>query len=344
MLGPDPTLPEEYQLPPSDCPVMFCKTRPLLEGSCLSFDNETILGGLPYKVLTDDKTDADAIVAWDNTTKTAHFLWKYTEESRDWFTDANGIQVEGFIEDSENIHPDGVHTSQEDSLTKLTGDVEVHAGFYNQFKSLAIFPDREEDSILKALESINGAQFPRRVTCSGFSLGAALSEMCGVWSSILFPGADVLVANQGGPIPGNEEFKLAFETTVGRAYKYVYRMDLVPSTAPFSWYKRVPASIWINGSTALLQDRPEWGIGDLSWNDHTCDTWVVPDPAPGEEEIIIGYVPRLYEITRPTVPAWVFNYTAPVETPKPGATSAAARLAWPTTALLASAAAWLAAL
>lgn len=54
----------------------------------------------------------------------------------------------------------------------------------------------EEDSILKALESINGAQFPRRVTCSGFSLGAALSEMCGVWSSILFPGADVLVANQ----------------------------------------------------------------------------------------------------------------------------------------------------
>ncbi|EFN57857.1 hypothetical protein CHLNCDRAFT_143317 [Chlorella variabilis] len=299
MLGPDPTLPEEYQLPPSDCPVMFCKTRPLLEGSCLSFDNETILGGLPYTVLTDDKTDADAIVAWDNTTKTAHFLWKYTEESRDWFTDANGIQ--------------------------LTGDVEVHAGFYNQFKSLAIFPDREEDSILKALESINGAQFPRRVTCSGFSLGAALSEMCGVWSSILFPGADVL----GGPIPGNEEFKLAFETTVGRAYKYVYRMDLVPSTAPFSWYKR---------------DRPEWGIGDLSWNDHTCDTWVVPDPAPGEEEIIIGYVPRLYEITRPTVPAWVFNYTAPVETPKPGATSAAARLAWPTTALLASAAAWLAAL
>lgn len=27
MLGPDPTLPEEYQLPPSDCPVMFCKVK-----------------------------------------------------------------------------------------------------------------------------------------------------------------------------------------------------------------------------------------------------------------------------------------------------------------------------
>jgi len=37
----------------------------------------------------------------------------------------------------------------------------------------------------------------------------------------------LLWAPQGGPIPGNEEFKLAFEATVGRAYKYVYRMDLV---------------------------------------------------------------------------------------------------------------------
>lgn len=32
-------------------------------------------------------------------------------------------------------------------------------------------------------------------------------------------------------------------------------MDLVPSTAPFSWYKRDPASIWIDGDTALLQVR-----------------------------------------------------------------------------------------
>lgn len=34
-----------------------------------------------------------------------------------------------------------------------------------------------------------------------------------------WPSANVLVTNQGGPIPGNEAFKLAFEATVGRAYK-----------------------------------------------------------------------------------------------------------------------------
>ncbi|KAL4444355.1 hypothetical protein ABPG75_012092 [Micractinium tetrahymenae] len=309
-LGPDASLPAEYQMPDSDCPVMFCKTRPLLKASCLGFDNGTFLGNLPYRILTDDRTDADAIVLWDDESKTAHFLWKYTEESRDWFTDANGIQREGFIEDCENIQAAGVHTDKSDSLTQMTGEVEVHAGFYNQFKSLAINPDRPEDNILLQLSEISGGQAPRRVTCSGFSLGGALSELCGVWASIQWPGVDVLVANQGGPIPGNEEFKLAFQATVGRAYKYVYRMDLVPSTAPFPWYERDPASIWINGSTALLQDRPEWGIGQLSWDDHTCDVWTNTKADP--PYIIVGYVPRLYNITRPSIPAWVFNATSSV--------------------------------
>lgn len=307
-LGPDTSLPVQYQMPDSDCPVMFCKTRPLLKASCLGFDNDTFLEDLPFRVLTDDRTDADAIVLWDDESKTAHFLWKYTEETRDWFTDANGIQREGFVEDSENVQPNGVKTDKSDSLTELTGEVEVHAGFFNQFKSLAIEPDRPEDNLLLQLSEISGGQVPRRVTCSGFSLGGALSELCGVWASIQWPGADVLVANQGGPIPGNEEFRLAFQATVGRAYKYVYRMDLVPSTAPFSWYKRDPASIWIDGNTALLQDRPEWGLRDLSWDDHTCDVWTNTEATP--PYTIVGYVPRLYNITRPSIPAWVYNATA----------------------------------
>lgn len=40
--------------------------------------------------------------------------------------------------------------------------------------------------------------------------------------------------------------------------------------------------------------------------DHTCDTWLNPE----NNETIIGYVPRLYNITRPTVPGWVYNATA----------------------------------
>ena len=75
-LGPDTTLPEQYQLPESDCPVIICKTRPLLKGSCLGFDNSSLIASLPNKVLHDDRTNADAIVAWDAKTETAYFLWK----------------------------------------------------------------------------------------------------------------------------------------------------------------------------------------------------------------------------------------------------------------------------
>lgn len=302
-LGPNTTLPAEYQMPESDCPVMFCKTLPLLNASCLGFDNDTLLASIPHKVLKDNKTNADAVAAWDEATQTAFFLFKYTEEKRDWLIDANSVQVGGFVESCEALVPGSEEAL---SLTTLVGDVQIHAGFLKQFESLAISPQSEAENITAALYSLSGGKKPRRVACSGFSLGAALSELCGMWASILWPGADILVANQGGPMPGNEDWVLLFEATVGRAYKYVYRMDLVPSVAPFEWYKRVPASIWINGTTALLQDRPYWSVLDESWNDHTCDTWLNPE----NNETIIGYVPRLEVIKRPSIPNWVYNATA----------------------------------
>lgn len=57
-----------------------------------------------------------------------------------------------------------------------------------------------------------------------------------------------------------------------------------------------------------------------------CDTWLNPE----NNETIIGYVPRLYNITRPTIPGWVYNYsppTAPAGSPTSAATSSAAATA-----------------
>ncbi|PSC72336.1 DCN1 2 [Micractinium conductrix] len=298
-LGPDPNLPPEYQMPESDCPIMFCKTRFLLRGSCLGFRDAAELKGLPSVTLKDNKTNADAIAVWDNATDTAYLLWKYTEESRDWLTDAAGIQIEGFIEESE----DRVE-GREDTLLTLVDDPETHQGFTNQFRSLVLSPKSVESDMYAQLMILSGGKAPRRVACSGFSLGAALSELCGVWSAITWPSADVTVANQGGPIPGSKDFKLLFEALVGRAYKYAYRMDIVNSAPPLAWYKRVPATIWINDTQALLQDRPFFDFLDLSWDDHTCDTWTNPKPPPEGGYTITGYVPRLYNVTRPSIPAW----------------------------------------
>ncbi|KAI7836817.1 hypothetical protein COHA_009318 [Chlorella ohadii] len=265
--------PEELLPEPSGCPVMFCKTRGLLKGSCLAFRSDSLLVDLPHMDVFDKRSGADAIVAWDNATRTAHFGFKYTEEQRDWVTDAAGIQVTGFVSSMEDLMPhDEKAKRREDSLTSVRGD---------------------QTDLLKSFQQLSGGAVPRRVTCSGFSLGGALSELCGVWAAILWPGADITVANQGGPIPGNSEFRTLFQAAVGRAYK-------------------------INGSTALLQDRPAWDFLDLSWNDHTCDTWLNPE----DNTTIIGYVPRLFNITRPTIPGWVYNYSAPTAPPAANASAA----------------------
>lgn len=44
--------------------------------------------------------------------------------------------------------------------------------------------------------NMSNGQLPRRVVTSGFSLGGGLSELCAVWAAILWPTADILVANQ----------------------------------------------------------------------------------------------------------------------------------------------------
>lgn len=74
----------------------------------------------------------------------------------------------------------------------------MHTGFLNQFESLAISPSSDQTDLLKSFQQLSGGAVPRRVTCSGFSLGGALSELCGVWAAILWPGADITVANQVG--------------------------------------------------------------------------------------------------------------------------------------------------
>lgn len=49
-----------------------------------------------------------------------------------------------------------------------------------------------------------------------------------------------------------------------------------------------------------------------------CDTWLNPE----DNTTIIGYVPRLFNITRPTIPGWVYNYSAPTAPPAANASAA----------------------
>lgn len=322
-LGPAVNLPEEYQLPESECPPILCKTREALALSCLGFGKDADYGtdvfeDMPHIMMKDPETDGDAVVAWNESSATLYLLFKYTEESEDWLIDAQATQSEDF---TTAIAPFS-QAPPGDRLSDVVPDVEVHSGFWRQFSSLAVTPVEEGakscllgvpmSALLDAVCNLTGGTTPLRVVSSGFSLGAALSELGGVWAAQLWPGADVTVANQGGPIVGDENFVILAQATFGRAYKYVYRLDEVPSIPPLPDYHQSRSSIWIvedaDGNTnVMLQNRPNLEIWETNWNDHTCDYWDVPDSP--TNETIVGYVPQLLNATRVVVPAWVFNAT-----------------------------------
>ncbi|KAI3428211.1 hypothetical protein D9Q98_006591 [Chlorella vulgaris] len=314
-LAPDSTLPPEYQLPEGDeCPVILCKTREALSLSCLGFgkgvaSGEDVLVDLPHITLTDPNTSGDAVVAWNESDATLYLLFKYTEERQDWLINAQVFQSEDF---TTLIQP-FTQATEGDRLSELVPNVEVHSGFLKQFQSLALNPVEgggescmdlvPNTELLRAVCNLTQGAEPLRIVSSGFSLGGALSELAGVWASQMWPTADILVANQGAPIVGDENFVILAQATFGRAYKYVYRLDEVPSIPPLPDYMQTHSGIWIMNGSVILQDRPDLDIFETNWNDHTCDTYIIPET----QEEIIGYVPQVFNATRVSVPAWVYT-------------------------------------
>lgn len=168
ILAPPPILPPPGLLPPSSsCPTIICKTRQFLDMSCRGFGNHSsnmasaaALQNLPFVSLHDPRTNADAIVAWNETSKGAIFLWKYTNETRDWVTDANALKTDDFVNQINKDFPAAK------GVTKTFGDPQVHRGFYNQFASLAI-NGVNATNLTQALYKLSAGQEPLFITISG---------------------------------------------------------------------------------------------------------------------------------------------------------------------------------
>lgn len=141
--APVTSVPGPGQLPPeSDCPPIVCRSRQYIDMSCTGFGDATgkntaystdppaSLMGLPHVTLEHPRSGGDAIVAWNETSKEAIFLFKYTNESRDWLADALVYKTRDFRRFLDKEFP-----ATED-INDQIGNVQGHAGFYRQFKSL----------------------------------------------------------------------------------------------------------------------------------------------------------------------------------------------------------------
>ena len=271
--APAPSLPPPAMLPPTTpCPPIICRSVPYLEMSCTGFKlNSTALGGLPSVPLQDAKTGGDAIVAWNETRKEAIFLFKYTNETRDWVANALAYRTDDFRKRLDEEFP-AIR-----GITNAVGDPQVHAGFYAQFSAL-IAGDGKDPSALNltsALHQLNGGQSPLFISISGFSLGGALSELAAVWASIKWPRANVLMATQGAPKVGNFDFVELFKATAGVSMRFQYNLDEVPSLPPLPGYRTTRQPVWVTSAgggggggenyVTLLQPRPDIDLDLTTW-------------------------------------------------------------------------------
>lgn len=248
-------------LGPSDCPPVICKSRLPARAACHLWrpDNATVFAGWPKAYLTSN-LGADAVVSWDADTETAYVAWEGTDSTQDWLTDLLVVQ-------SSDFRPTG--------LDMFEG-VEVHRGFTNQFNSLTDGAEGADTNITAVILEMSGGRQPRRLVAAGHSLGSALASLTGVWASALWPNASVTVVGTGTPKVGNEHWVREFRAVVGRAYRFVYEIDQVPSLPPLDSYHQVPDGVWFRANYTLAINRPPFGLDDTTWDDHDCEDLYVP--------------------------------------------------------------------
>ncbi|BDA42896.1 probable lipase at C-terminar half [Coccomyxa sp. Obi] len=241
---------------PYACPAELCKMRQPSVWSCNVYNDgpDTIAPG--SVTINEPTTSTDLAVAWLDENSTAVFAWRGSVDRQDWIAD---FQV---MLQNDNLSP---------VLDQLFPGAKTHEGFTKQFQAVTDQATNNSYNIKWVLEQQSGGRPPTKVICTGHSLGAALASLCGVWSSLQWLDADVRVVTFGSPAVGNQEWVDAFKLAVGRSYRLVDRLDVVPALPPFSGYVQLDYSQWIqDNGTIIAESRPHYDTRDLNWDDHAC--------------------------------------------------------------------------
>lgn len=96
---------------------------------------------------------------------------------------------------------------------------------------------------------------PRRILCTGFSLGGGLATIAALWAALAVPTADVRCITFGAPRVGNSDFVAAFVNSVGCQYRVVYEADPTPHHPRPVFYTHAGHPIWIHEGKFLFQVR-----------------------------------------------------------------------------------------
>ncbi|EIE24481.1 alpha/beta-hydrolase [Coccomyxa subellipsoidea C-169] len=241
---------------PNACPVELCKTRQPSVWSCNVYKNgpDTIAPG--SVTINEPEKSTDLAVAWLPQNSTAVYAWRGSVDRKDWLANFH------LMLENDPLSP---------VLDQLFPGATAHSGFVGQFRAVTDQATNDTYNIKTVLLKQSKGRPPTKVICTGHSLGAALASLCGVWASLQWLDADVRVVTFGSPAVGNQEFANAFKLAVGREYRLVDRLDVVPALPPFDGYVHLDYSQWIlDNGTIVAETRPHYNTRDLNWDDHAC--------------------------------------------------------------------------
>eukprot|EP00884_Botryococcus_braunii_P007907 jgi/Botrbrau1/17117/Bobra.0157s0019.1 len=146
--------------------------------------------------------------------------------------------------------------------------------------------DSVREKLVPAWRNITAAgptAVPTNIQCLGYSLGAAMANLCSVYMRQLFPTVPIVFQGFGNPLLGNEQFHRYFQSSVVGSTLVTHSCDPVPSYPPvlIAGYVPLQDPIWVFQTnpfdkatyTAFAVQRPILGIY-LNVNQHFVEPYM----------------------------------------------------------------------
>lgn len=119
---------------------------------------------------------------------------------------------------------------------------------------------------LQVLQELSGGHEPRRVLCTGHSMGGALATLGAVWAGLQYAKADIRCVTFGSPRVGNRKFRTAYHAIVGTSIRIVNGADPIPDLPPAWKFTHVHNALHLTSGDVSLGNRnttlPQLALGD----------------------------------------------------------------------------------
>lgn len=210
---------------------------------CSYYDEPKLRESLPseYTQIQFHSSSVDAQCFTSQSDKKLYIVFRGTESTRDWLSDANMIRVPMDLQKYTDQRP------------------LVHWGFLRQFRSLQANIETDIHQYHQTLAETDTSTF----IITGHSLGAAQCYLAALYFSFLFPESHVICYSYGSPRVGNRCFVDLFTSHIKEHKRFVNDDDPVTMLPMAIRFAPLPNMYYIDKQGQIHTDQREnrwWSI------------------------------------------------------------------------------------